>query len=354
MATRVMIMAGGTGGHVFPAIAVADFLRAKGCSVTWLGTPDSFESREVPKHGYTLEVIDSFRLRGQKITSLFSAPYRMTRAIYQALAVLRANKPNVVLGMGGFASGPGGIAATILGIPLVVHEQNAVPGLTNRWLAKWANRVLQAFPGSMPQETAVTCGNPVRESILAIERSEKPADEKLQILIVGGSLGARALNDFLPEALSLMLPMDQPRVVHQVGKDNKDEVLARYEQLNVEAEVVDFIDDMAAAYEEADLVVCRAGALTVSEVAAAGIPAIFIPFPHAVDDHQTQNARYLVEAGAARLIRQSALNPDDLSVLLQKLLLDREVLALMGKKALAHAKPNATACVAEQVLEVAA
>ena len=212
MATRVMIMAGGTGGHVFPAIAVADFLRAKGCSVTWLGTPNSFEAREVPKHGYAIEVIDSFRLRGQKITSLFSAPYRMTRAIYQALSVLRENKPNVVLGMGGFASGPGGLAAALLRIPLVIHEQNTVPGLTNRWLSKLADRILQAFPNSLPQDKVVTCGNPVRESILAIERSEKPADEKLQILIVGGSLGARALNDHLPEALSLLTPMEQPKV----------------------------------------------------------------------------------------------------------------------------------------------
>jgi UDP-N-acetylglucosamine--N-acetylmuramyl-(pentapeptide) pyrophosphoryl-undecaprenol N-acetylglucosamine transferase len=256
--------------------------------------------------------------------------------------------------MGGFASGPGGLAAALLRIPLVIHEQNTVPGLTNRWLSKLADRILQAFPNSLPQDKVVTCGNPVRESILAIERSEKPVDEKLQILIVGGSLGARALNDHLPEALSLLTPMEQPKVLHQVGRNDLHEVQARYEQLGVSAEVVEFIDDMAAAYQEADLVVCRAGALTVSEVAAAGIPAIFIPFPHAVDDHQTQNARYLVEAGAARLVKQAALDVEDLAKLLRGLLSDREALTLMGKKALAHAKPNATACVAEQVLEVAA
>ena len=354
MATRVMIMAGGTGGHVFPAIAVADFLRAKGCSVTWLGAPNSFEAREVPKHGYAIEVIDSFRLRGQKITSLFSAPYRMTRAIYQALSVLRENKPNVVLGMGGFASGPGGLAAALLRIPLVIHEQNTVPGLTNRWLSKLADRILQAFPNSLPQDKVVTCGNPVRESILAIERSEKPVDEKLQILIVGGSLGARALNDHLPEALSLLTPMEQPKVLHQVGRNDLHEVQSRYAQFGVSAEVVEFIDDMAAAYQEADLVVCRAGALTVSEVAAAGIPAIFIPFPHAVDDHQTKNALYLVESGGARLVRQSSLTAENLATILKELVLNRDILRVMSAKAKAQSKPNATACVAEQVLEVTA
>jgi len=354
MATRVMIMAGGTGGHVFPAIAVADFLRAKGCSVTWLGAPNSFEAREVPKHGYPLEVIDVVRLRGQTSLSLLAAPYHLIKSINQAMQVLKAHNPNVVLGMGGFVSGPGGLAAALMGIPLVIHEQNTIPGLTNRWLSRIAKRVIQAFPNSLNVHDVVTCGNPIRESILNIERHEKPDSEKLKLLVIGGSLGARALNEAVPEALSCLLPMQQPHITHQVGLNNIDEVMARYTAFNMEAEVVEFIDDMASVYAEADIVVCRAGALTVSEVSAAGIPAIFIPFPHAVDDHQTKNALYLVESGGARIVRQSSLTAENLATILKELVLNRDILRVMSAKAKAQSKPNATACVAEKVLEVAA
>jgi len=353
VAARIMVMAGGTGGHVFPALAVANMLREKGCEVTWLGSPNSFESREIPKHGYALEVIDSFRLRGQALIDLLSAPYRLARAVLQAIDILKSLKPDVVLGMGGFASGPGGVAAAILGIPLVIHEQNTIPGMTNRWLSKVAQRVLQAFPNTFQDCNPITCGNPLREEILAIQRGDYVEKSKLSILVLGGSLGAQALNEAVPQAVASLTPMQQPHLVHQVGLNNRLEVSARYASLNVEAEVVEFIDDMAEAYLQADLIICRSGALTVSEVSAVGIPAIFIPFPFAVDDHQTLNAQFLVSAGAARMVRQTSLCAENLTGLIQYFINNQSVLGIMGRKALAHAKPNATACVAEQVLEVA-
>ena len=359
MAARVMIMAGGTGGHVFPALAVAQELIGRGCEVSWLGTPDSFEARLVPQYGIELDTIDSFRLRGQGVLSLVAAPLRLLRAMAQARRVLRRRRPQVVLGMGGFASGPGGLVSRALRLPLVIHEQNAVPGLTNRWLAKIATRVLQAFPGSFDTSvTARVCGNPVRPEIVALPAPEqrfaaregKPAI----LLVMGGSLGAQALNEVLPQALARMPAAQRPQVVHQAGRGKLDATRVAYDTAEVAAHIVEFIADVPQALAEAGLVVCRAGALTISELAAAGVASVLVPFPHAVDDHQTRNAAYLADAGAAMLIQQRELTAERLAGLLGELCNDRGRLLAMARAARARAMPDALRCVADTCLEVAA
>ena len=359
MAARVMIMAGGTGGHVFPALAVARELRARGCEVSWLGSPRSFESRLIPGEGIAFDTIDSFRLRGQGLFSLLLAPLRLLRAIVQARRVLRSRRPQVVLGMGGFASGPGGLAARVLGIPLVIHEQNRVPGLTNHWLARLADRVLEAFPGSFDAGLrARACGNPVRPEILALpapaERFAERADTVPGLLIMGGSLGAQALNEVLPEALARIAPERRPQVLHQAGRGKQEQTLRDYREQRVEARVVEFIDDMPGALAQADLAVCRAGALTISELAAAGLGSILVPYPYAVDDHQTRNAAYLCDAGAAILIPQSELSADYLAQVLEQLTCDRGRLLKMAEAARDRASPDALDCVVDTCLEVAA
>ena len=356
MAARITIMAGGTGGHVFPALAVAHELKSRGWQVRWLGTPDSFESRVVPAEGFELDTIASFRLRGQGMISLLKAPFKMLRALSQAWSVLGRQQPQVVLGMGGFASGPGGLVSRLRRIPLVIHEQNAIPGLTNRWLARIAARVLEGFPDSFPASVgAEATGNPLREAIgLMPAPAEIDGDRPLHLLIVGGSLGAQALNERVPLALASIPDGQRPQVRHQAGRDKADETANAYRTQGVDAEVTEFVDEMAEAYDWADLVICRSGALTVSELMAAGVAAILVPFPFAVDDHQTANARFLSEAGAAEVIQQDALEPTFLASRLQDLFGDRRRLQAMATKAYGLARRDATQRVADACVRFAA
>jgi len=356
MAARITIMAGGTGGHVFPALAVAHELAARGWQISWLGTPDSFESRVVPGHGFELDTVPAHRLRGEGLGERLLAPLRLLRAMRQAWQVLRRRRPQVVLGMGGFVTGPGGLVSRLMGTPLVVHEQNAVPGLTNRFLARVATRVLEAFPGSFPAATAAqVTGNPIRTEIAAMpEPTPIDVDRPLHLLIVGGSQGAQALNETLPAALAAIPREQRPLVRHQAGRGKAEATQAAYQSHGVAAEVSEFVDDMAAAYAWADLAVCRAGALTVSELMAAGLPAILVPFPFAVDDHQTVNARYLTQADAARLMPQSVMDPESLSGLLRGLLSDRAALHAMARRAYRLARRDATMRVADACEEIAA
>jgi UDP-N-acetylglucosamine--N-acetylmuramyl-(pentapeptide) pyrophosphoryl-undecaprenol N-acetylglucosamine transferase len=357
MAIRVMVMAGGTGGHVYPALAVADELRRRGCLVSWLGVPDSFEARVIPQHGIPIDWIDAFRLRGQGLMSLGLAPGRLVRVLYQAWRVLRRRNPQVLLGMGGFVAAPGGSVGWLLGKPLVVHEQNAIPGLANRWLARVATRVMAAFPDSFPTNChSEVVGNPVRHEIAQLaEPDERLADRqgRCRLLILGGSLGAAALNETLPLALALLPTASRPLVRHQAGRGKLDATRAAYHAAQVEAEVSDFLEDVAGAYAWADLVVCRAGALTVSELAMVGLGAVLVPYPQAVDDHQTKNAEHLVRAGAAERIAQVDLTPVLLAHALQRLCGDRGRLLKMARAARALAQPQATQRVAEVCLEVA-
>jgi len=351
-----LVMAGGTGGHVFPALATARELQQHQVAIHWMGTAKGIEATVVPAAEIPLHVIDVKGLRGKGRLSLLGAPFRLVKAIWQALSVVRRVKPDVVLGMGGFASGPGAVAAKLMGVPLVIHEQNAVAGMTNKISAKLATRVLEAFGGAFPEgvNTEQT-GNPVRGEILAVDSPEvrysSRESERLNILVVGGSLGAKAINDLLPGALSEIEESKRPHVWHQTGKQNIDATLARYEALNVEANVVPFIDDMASAYRWADLVVCRSGALTVSELAIAGVPALLIPFPFAVDDHQTANARYLEAVGAAWIIQQRDLKKENLIELIDGSV-SRQALADMAVKARSVAKPEASKRVAHICLEI--
>ena len=318
----VLIMAGGTGGHVFPALAVADELKSRGVPVVWLGTKAGIESRLVPAAGYPIEWMSITGLRGKNTLTLVLAPLRILTACWQALMVLLKRNPCAVLGMGGFASGPGALMAWMIRKPLLVHEQNAIPGMTNKLSAKFATVVLQAFPGVFKQ--ARTTGNPVRQSIYDIQApelrlaeryaeestSEKSATKKLRLLIIGGSLGAVKLNEVVPEALAKMTESDRPEVVHQTGMKNIDSAKAAYHEAGVDARVEAFIDDMSAVYQWSDIVICRAGAMTVFELAAAGVASILVPYPHAVDDHQTVNARYLEKADAAIIRQQDDLTAD--------------------------------------------
>lgn len=351
MGAGVMIMAGGTGGHVFPALAVADELRLRGKEIFWLGTPNSFESRVVPEHGYELETIDIQGLRGKGLLRWFVIPFKLVHAMLQAARVVRKRRPSLVIGMGGFVSGPGGIVAKLFGIPLVIHEQNALPGMTNRWLAKIATKVLQAFPDSFGKKRDVTTtGNPVRLDILKSNSQSPSLDLDIgptRLLVVGGSLGAQVLNDMIPIAISLMAEELRPEVKHQSGRTKESGTQKNYDVAKVKAEVLPFVSDMASAYSDADLVVCRAGALTVAELAAAGVPAILVPYPHAVDNHQTFNARYLSDAGAAVLLDQSSMTAEKLSEQLTQLLSDRERLSVMSYKAKQLARPDATTHVAD-------
>jgi len=350
---RIMIMAGGTGGHVFPALAVARELRSRGWDVRWMGTPDSFEARTVPAAGFDLETVKAHRLRGQGAAGLLLAPFRLLHAIGQAWRVLRRCRPDVVLGMGGFVTAPGGIASWLRRTPLVIHEQNTIPGMANRLLSHLARRVLEAFPGSFPLGTgAVVTGNPVRREILDVEAPEirmAGRGETRRILVLGGSLGAQALNEIVPLALgALDLPLE---IRHQAGRGKAETARDIYVEQGQEARVSEFIDDMAEAYGWADLVICRAGALTVSELAAVGVGAILVPYPHAVDDHQTANARYLVEGGAARLMPQSEMDAPRLGQMLQSLLGDRDGLLEMARAARRLGRPEATRKVADHCAE---
>jgi UDP-N-acetylglucosamine--N-acetylmuramyl-(pentapeptide) pyrophosphoryl-undecaprenol N-acetylglucosamine transferase len=349
-----VIMAGGTGGHVFPALAVADVLRSKGHSVTWIGTRQGLEARVVPAAGIPMEWIDVGGVRGKGAMALVKAPFVLSRALVQAMAIFRRIKPAAALGMGGFASGPGGIAARLTGCPLVLHEQNAVPGFTNRVLSRVTKNVLEGFPGAFAAgRHAVHVGNPVRDAIAALpppeQRFAKRKDPR-RLLIIGGSQGAKPLNENLPAAVAQLPAKQRPEVLHQTGANGAEQVSARYRELGVEARVAPFIEDMAAAYAWADLAVCRSGALTIAELAAAGLGAVLVPFAAAVDDHQTRNAAYLVDEGAARLIAQKDATPAALAVQLQELLADRDLLLEMAKHARAAAPIDAAQKVAERCL----
>lgn len=353
----IAVMAGGTGGHVFPALAVAETLRDQGMEVFWIGTRRGMESRLVPAHGFEMEWVRIEGLRGKGLTQLFGAPFRLIAALWQAGRILRRRAPAVVLGMGGFASGPGGLAARALGLPLVIHEQNRVPGMTNQWLARIATRVFEAFPESFPPgRGAIATGNPVRRPIAELP----PPRERLaghgrprRLLVVGGSLGAKALNETVPAALALIPEEERPQVRHQAGQQTLEIARQAYAAAGVQAEVTPFIDDMAEAYGWADLVVCRAGALTISELAAAGVGALLVPYPHAVDDHQTGNARFLADAGAAKLVPQHDLTAAGLAEHLRGLLQDPAALLAMAEAARARANPDAARRIATACWELA-
>jgi len=336
-----LIMAGGTGGHIFPGLAVAEELRARGWRVHWLGAPGSMESRIVPQHGFPLELIDFSGVRGKGLATLALLPLRLLRAFWQALQVVRRVKPDVVVGLGGYITFPGGMMGVLCGKPLVLHEQNSVAGMANKVLAGVADRVFTAFPGVLKKAQWV--GNPLRA---AFTRQAAPSKRfvgrtgPLRLLVVGGSLGAQALNDIVPRALALIPAENRPVVTHQSGATQIDTLRANYQAAGVQAELTPFIDDTASAFAAADIIVCRAGASTVTEIAAVGAAAIFVPFPFAVDDHQTTNARFLVNAGGGWLVQQSDLTPEGLA----KMLLNSERTALVdiAEKAKNMQKINAT------------
>ncbi|WP_374482714.1 undecaprenyldiphospho-muramoylpentapeptide beta-N-acetylglucosaminyltransferase [Zoogloea sp.] len=342
----LMVMAGGTGGHIYPGLAVADALRARGWKVVWMGNPEGMEARIVPASGYDMAWVRFSALRGKGLLRKLLLPVNLLRGFAQALGQIRRVKPDVVLGMGGYVTFPGGMMAALLGRPVVVHEQNSVAGLANRVLAGVADKVVTGFPGVLKK--GEWAGNPVRAEITAVAPpAERFAGRSgpLRVLVVGGSLGAAALNEAMPKALALLAPEQRPLVTHQAGAKQIDALRAAYQAAGVEGELLPFIDDMAARYAKADLVICRSGALTVAELAAVGVASVLVPFPHAVDDHQTGNARFLAEAGAAVLLPQTELTPQRLAALLQEM--DRERLLTMADKARGCAKPEATARVAD-------
>ncbi|MCB1667704.1 MAG: undecaprenyldiphospho-muramoylpentapeptide beta-N-acetylglucosaminyltransferase [Porticoccaceae bacterium] len=346
-------MAGGTGGHVFPALSVARELRQRGVGVVWLGTRAGIESELVPAEDIPLHYIRVEGLRGAGMNRWLRAPVLLVKAVWQALKIIRAERPDMVLGLGGFASGPGGVAARILRKPLVIHEQNAVPGTTNKLLAKMATRILVAFPNAIAG--AEYCGNPVRAEIAQLPEPNHhvaAADRQLRLLVLGGSLGAQAINECLPEALT-QLPEDLcPQVRHQCGRQHEQQTLEAYRRANVAARVEPFISDMAEAYGWADLVLCRSGALTVSELAVAGVGSILVPYPHAIDDHQTANARWLANVGAAVLLPQNEMTSDRLAEVLQQWLSNRSQLRSMAVRARKQAKTDAATVVADACEEV--
>lgn len=350
MGKRIVIMAGGTGGHVFPALAVAQELIAAGHDVSWMGTQKGLEGRVVPNAGIDIDWLTVSGVRGMGILAKIKAPWMLLDACRQALQVLRKRKPDAVLGMGGFVSGPGALMAKLLGIPLLIHEQNSIPGTTNRWLCRIADRVMQAFPESFKAKTgAITTGNPLRSSFQKLP--PKPLwDESrpLRILVVGGSQGAQALNETVPQALA---EMSHIAVKHQTGAAMQPAVEEAYREHSVDADVTAFIDDMAAAYQWADMAICRAGAMTVSELAAAGLPAVLIPFPFAIDDHQTANAHYLVECGAALLLPQTQMTAQRLRDAVAAI---KQHLPAMSAAAKASARLDATRQVAAFCLQEAA
>ena len=352
MARTIMIMAGGTGGHVFPALAVAGYLREQGWRVVWLGAKTGMEATLVPQHGYEMAWVRFSGLRGKGLVRAALLPFNLLVAFWQSARVILAERPDVVLGMGGYISFPGGMMASLFKRPLVIHEQNSIAGLANKVLARLADRVLQAFPGALPG--AQLSGNPVRKEIAALaaprERFGKRAG-RIRLLVVGGSLGAQALNEAVPRALALLPEEARPEVTHQAGAKHIETLRAAYAAAGVRAETLAFIDDMARRYAEADVVVCRAGALTVAELACAGVASILVPFPHAVDDHQTANTKFLSARDAAILLPQAELSAQRLADLLRGL--TRERLLEMAEKARALGKPDATEAVARACMELA-
>jgi UDP-N-acetylglucosamine--N-acetylmuramyl-(pentapeptide) pyrophosphoryl-undecaprenol N-acetylglucosamine transferase len=352
MKRTVLIMAGGTGGHVFPGLAVADVMRARSWDVVWMGNPAGMEATLVPRHGIPLQPVRFGGLRGKGLLTAALLPLNLLRAFWQSLRALREIRPEVVLGMGGYFAFPGGMMAVLLGRPLVVHEQNSIAGLTNKVLARIADRVLVAFPDALPG--AAWCGNPVRADVTRLAAPQDRYGSRsgpLRLLVVGGSLGAKVLNEVVPRALAMIPAHARPQVLHQSGRRHLADLQRHYAEAGVEAEAVEFIDDMAAEYARADLVVCRAGAMTVAEVAAAGVASLMVPFPHAVDDHQTTNARFLADRGAALLVAQTELTAERLADTLTGL--DRDRLLEMARRAREVARPDAAHEVADACEAVA-
>ena len=348
--STILIMAGGTGGHIFPGLAVAEQMRAAGWEVVWMGARGGMEERLVPKHGYRTAWIRAKAARGKGLVQKLLLPANLLYSFWESARYMRSLKPSVVLGLGGYVAFPGGMMASLLNRPLALHEQNAIAGLTNRVLAQVSDKVMVAFPDAL--KGGEWTGNPVRNDIAAMEPPEERfagRQGKLRILVVGGSLGAQALNEAMPKALALL--EDKPIVVHQAGEKHIDQLRVNYAAAGVQGELVAFIDDMARRYAEADLVVCRAGAVTIAELSAGGMASILVPFPHAVDDHQTANAKFLSERGAAILIQQRDLSTEKLAGLLRSL--SREKLLEMAKKARALGKPDAAQIVARRCMEIA-
>jgi UDP-N-acetylglucosamine--N-acetylmuramyl-(pentapeptide) pyrophosphoryl-undecaprenol N-acetylglucosamine transferase len=357
-AKTLLVMAGGTGGHIFPGLAVADELKAQGWNIHWLGTADRMEAKIVPAHGYEISFINITGLRQKGLLTLLAMPFKLLKSLQQARRVIKAVKPDVVLGMGGYASGPGGVAAWLSNVPLIVHEQNAAAGLSNRLLANIASKVCCAFPNAFKQGIAAeVVGNPLRASIgkqvVEVETNSKQAKN---ILVVGGSLGAQALNEVMPDSFTqLSINETNYSMWHQTGEGKQAQVIASYSAEGIasgQIKVTEFIQDIAVAYAWADIVICRAGALTVSELAMAAKPAIFVPLPHAVDDHQTKNALYLVQRNAAKILPQAQLNADSLTELIMHLFEQPETLPAMAKAALAAANSEASKKVAQQCLQL--
>jgi UDP-N-acetylglucosamine--N-acetylmuramyl-(pentapeptide) pyrophosphoryl-undecaprenol N-acetylglucosamine transferase len=348
----ILIMAGGTGGHVFPGLAVADELRGRGWNVVWMGARGGMEARLVPARGYPVAWIRAVALRGKGLAAVLLLPFNLLVGFWQSARAIWRHRPDVVLGMGGYVAFPGGMMASLFARPLAVHEQNAVAGLANRVLAGVADKSLAAFPDAL--KNAEWTGNPVRAEIAAIAQ---PAlrfagrDGPLRLLVVGGSLGAQALNDAVPRALALLPFAERPLVVHQSGEKHLDSLQENYARENIQGELLSFIEDIAQRYAEADLVICRAGAMTIAELSAGGMASVLVPFPHAVDDHQSANARFLSEQGAAILLSQETLSAESLAALMRSL--DRRALLAMAEKARSLGKPDAARIVADRCAELA-
>ena len=346
-----MVMAGGTGGHIFPALAVAEKMRDAGWRVVWLGNPDGMEARLVPQHGFEMINLRFGALRGKGLLRKLLLPFNLLKGFWQAQQAIRRVAPDVVLGMGGYITFPGGMMAALFGKPLIVHEQNSVAGLANRVLAGVADQIVTGFPDVL--KNGIWVGNPVRPAIAKIAPPAERFAERtgaLRLLVIGGSLGAQALNEMVPQGMALLGENEQPQIVHQAGEKHIEALKASYAAVGVQAHCVPFIDDMAGAYEWADLVICRSGALTVAELAAAGVASILVPFPHAVDDHQTGNAKFLVNVGAAFLLPQSDLSPEAIALIRNY---SRGQLLEMAEKARSLAKPDATEEVANLCAESA-
>ena len=355
--TRLLVVAAGTGGHVYPALAVAERLRSMGVDVSWLGTAAGIESRLVPAAGIPLHVSEVAGLRGKGIVQWLAAPILLLRSGLHSMVVLARVRPHVVLGMGGYGAGPGGLVARLLGIPLVIHEQNAVPGLTNRILAWFATRVLEAFPASfMAKRHAIHTGNPVREALAHGPAPETRLDHRggrLRVLVIGGSQGARTLNELVPSTIAIGSLGERITIRHQCGDAHVGSTRDRYADIGADAEVFGYIEDMGAAYAWADVALCRSGAMTVAELAAVGVASILIPFPHATDDHQYRNARFLADRGAAIVLTEDGLDVDGLAEVLRALHRDRSRIQSMSRAAYDAAIRDAAHRVAAQCLEVA-
>ncbi len=351
MSKTILVMAGGTGGHIFPALAVAHKLRDAGWRVVWLGNPEGMEAKLVPQHGFEMVWVKFSALRGKGLLRKLLLPLNLLRGFWQGWKAIRQVKPNVVLGMGGYITFPGGMMAALTGVPLVLHEQNSVAGLANKVLAGVADRIVTGFPNVLKKGDWV--GNPVRPEIAGIAPPAERFAERsgaLRVLVIGGSLGAQALNEMVPKGMSLLAESELPQIVHQAGEKHIDALKANYAAVGVQAHCVSFIEDMAGAYAWADLVICRAGALTIAELAAAGVASILVPFPHAVDDHQTGNAKFLVSVGGAFLLPQTELTPEAIALIRNY---SRGQLLEMAEKARSMAKPDATEAVTQLCTDIA-